>query len=155
MKKSMCALLVACSILIAGFTMPAEAVDTNQSGGVSLNDLQCELLEPSTIVELDSKIMTRATGKFHINVPAYTTSTAKSQTFLLNANETVTFDCTYTPSSASVDFGLIAPDGYFYYENVTGGSINTAITVDERGNYSMAIRNNSSNTVSVIGEVSY
>ena len=57
--------------------------------------------------------------------------------------------------SASVDFGLLAPDGYFYYERVTSGDINKAIQVDERGTYILAVRNNSSDTVSVVGFVHY
>lgn len=73
----------------------------------------------------------------------------------LEENETVTINASYSPLSASVDFGLIAPDGYFYYSNVKNGSINKTIRVDERGNYMLAVRNNSSSTISVVGFVNY
>ena len=75
--------------------------------------------------------------------------------FPLEAGETVTIKASYSPFSASVDFGLIAPDGYFYYINVTDGSFDETIEVDERGNYTLAIRNNSSKTISVSGYVNY
>ena len=51
--------------------------------------------------------------------------------------ETVTIQASYSPFSASVDFGLVAPDGKFYYFNVTDGSIDETIEVDESGNYTL------------------
>ena len=50
---------------------------------------------------------------------------------------------------------MIAPDGYFYYIQVKNGSINKAIEVDERGYYTLAIRNNSSHEITVKGFVYY
>ncbi|MCI8840230.1 MAG: hypothetical protein HFF24_07875 [Oscillospiraceae bacterium] len=50
---------------------------------------------------------------------------------------------------------LIAPDGYFYFLNVEGGSINQSIRVSQSGSYAVAVRNNSSYTVSVVGFVTY
>ena len=73
----------------------------------------------------------------------------------IEAGETVTIKATYTPFSASVDFGLIAPDGYFYYLNSDDGSFDETIKVDERGNYTFAVQNNSSKAVSVSGYVNY
>ena len=58
----------------------------------------------------------RATGRFSMEVPGGALVKASSS-FPLEAGETVTIKATYTPFSASVDFGLIAPDGYFYYLN--------------------------------------
>ncbi len=54
-----------------------------------------------------------------------------------------------------MDFGVIAPDGYFYFLNVEGGSINQSIRVSQSGSYAVAVRNNSSNTVFVVGFVNY
>ena len=53
----------------------------------------------------------RATGRFSMDVPGGALVKASSS-FPLEAGETVTIKATYTPFSASVDFGLIAPDGY-------------------------------------------
>ena len=36
----------------------------------------------------------------------------------LEAQETVTINALCSPSTSSMDFGLIAPDGYFYFQNV-------------------------------------
>ena len=54
-----------------------------------------------------------------------------------------------------MDFGLVAPDGKFYYFNVTDGSIDETIEVDESGYYTLQIRNNSSGIVKVSGFVNY
>ena len=57
--------------------------------------------------------------------------------------------------SASVDFGLLTPNGAFLYVNVTDGSVDQEIEVDQRGNYTLAVRNNSSKEISVSGFVNY
>ena len=71
------------------------------------------------------------------------------------AGETVTIKASYSPFSASVDFGLVAPDGKFYYFNITDGSIDKTIQVDESGNYTLQVRNNSNYEVKVSGFVNY
>ncbi len=99
-------------------------------------------------------VISRASGRFSMDIPGGELLKANSD-FPLEAGETVTIKASYSPFSASVDFGLIAPDGYFYYINVTDGSFDETIEVDERGNYTLAIRNNSSKTISVSGYVNY
>lgn len=96
----------------------------------------------------------RATGRFSMDIPG-DTSVQASTSFPLEAGETVTIKASYSPFAASVDFGLIAPDGLFYFVNVTNGSIDQTIEVDQRGNYTFAVRNNSSNAISVSGYVNY
>lgn len=46
----------------------------------------------------------------------------------------------YSPQTASVDFGLIAPDGLFYGLNTTTGSFDKAIKVSQRGRYYFAVK---------------
>ena len=75
--------------------------------------------------------------------------------FPLEAGEKVRIRATYSPESASVDFGLIDPDGLFHPLRATGGSFDHAIRVDQHGNYIMAIRNNSDIEIAVSGIVSY
>ena len=75
--------------------------------------------------------------------------------FYLDNNEVISYDCTYTPKSASIDFGYIAPDGLFYSINCTSGSINKSIKVNQIGQYTLAIRNNASYAVTVTGTVRY
>lgn len=95
-----------------------------------------------------------ASGKFSMDVPANKLVKANSS-FPLEAGEVVTIKASYSPFSASVDFGLIAPDGYFYSLNANDGIFDEAIEVDQRGYYTLAVRNNSSQTISVSGYVNY
>lgn len=96
----------------------------------------------------------RATGKLNITIPAYTTKKASSS-FSLESGESVTINASYSPSSARMDFGLIGSDGKFHYVSASNGSINCKINISERGNYTLAIRNNSSSSVQVTGYVTY
>ena len=102
----------------------------------------------------DSFLEVRATGKFDMEVPA-NSSVKAADSFPLEVGEVVTIKATYSPFSASVDFGLIAPDGLFYGLNTTTGSFDEAIKVSQRGHYYLAIRNNSSEEISVSGYVNY
>lgn len=95
-----------------------------------------------------------ASGRFSMDVPGNTTVKANSS-FPLEVGEVVTIKATYSPFSASVDFGLIAPDGLFYGLNTTTGSFDKAIKVSQRGNYYFVVRNNSAETISVSGYVNY
>ena len=103
----------------------------------------------------DKNVTTRATASFDVDISAGSLAGMRDTVFPLEAGETVTINASYSPISASMDFGLIAPDGYFYYVNVKSGKIDKTIRVDERGNYMFAVRNNSSSTVSVVGFVNY
>lgn len=102
----------------------------------------------------DAFLSVRATGKFDIEVPANSAVKAGSS-FPLEVGEVVTIKASYSPFSASVDFGVIAPDGLFYGLNTKTGVFDEAIEVSQRGNYYFAIRNNSSETVYVSGYVNY
>lgn len=96
----------------------------------------------------------RATNRFNVTVPGKSWMEADSG-FSLGAEERVTITASYLPRTASVDFGLIGPDGVFHYVSATGGTIDKSIQVDERGIYTLAIRNNSSNAIDVSGFVNY
>lgn len=73
----------------------------------------------------------------------------------LDAGEVLSYSCTYTPRDASVKFGYIGPDGYFYGLSGSNGSIYKGIRVSEPGCYTMAIKNNSNGAVTVKGTVNY
>lgn len=102
----------------------------------------------------EDSLAVMATGKFDMDVPGNSAVKAGSS-FPLEVGEVVTIKATYSPFSASVDFGLIAPDGLFYGLNTTTGSFDKAIEVTQRGNYYLAVRNNSSETIHVSGHVNY
>lgn len=132
-KRFLCMMLV-CLFFVGFFCVPVEAADdTNLQAGF---------------------IDVYATGRFSMDIPAGGIKAARSS-FPLEAGEVVTIKGAYSPFSASVHFGLIAPNGRFYYLSSTDGSLDGAIEVDERGQYTLAIRNNSSETISVSGYVNY
>lgn len=96
----------------------------------------------------------RASSRFNADIPGNIFFTANSS-FPLDAGESVTIKASYSPSSASVDFGLVAPDGIFYYVTAAGGSVSKTFLIEESGHYTLAIRNNSGAEISVSGRVSY
>ena len=83
-------------------------------------------------------IVERASGRFSLDIEGNTLANS-STSFPLEVGETVTINASYSPRSASVDFGLIAPDGLFYSLNTDNGSINKSIEVNQRGHYTLAI----------------
>lgn len=116
----------------------------------------CLGMEASAIQTVDeaAPALERASGKFSMDVYKNEVVTADTD-FPLEIGETVTINAVYTPRSASVDFGLIAPDGLFYPFRAENGSFNKTIEVDQRGYYTLAVRNNSAINVSVSGFVTY
>ncbi len=114
----------------------------------------CSLV-PTMAVEAPASqiVMPRAAGRLD-----YTLSpgiTLVGQEFFLEVGDTIKYTCTYTPKSASVDFGVIAPDGLFHFLNSTSGSIDKSFSVGLLGQYQLAIRNNASSAVTVTGTVKY
>lgn len=95
-----------------------------------------------------------ATGAFNLSVSPYGRSQA-DKTFPLEAGETVRIYATYSPDNASVDFGLVDPEGVFHYFNATNGSIDRTIEIKERGNYRLAVQNNSGHKVQISRFVKY
>lgn len=126
------AVLLSCFILIGCFT-PAMAVEAPDG----------------------SPAIARAIGRLNNRTIPANTIIGYGGWIYLDAKETVKFDCTYTPSSASVDFGVIDANNVFYPLNTTSGSINEAIRVEELGQYLIAIRNNEDYDVTVTGTVKY
>lgn len=95
-----------------------------------------------------------ATGKFNMDVPG--NSLAKSSTtFPLEVGEVVSIRAVYSPASADVEIGLIAPDGLFYGLPAEKGVFDQSIEVNQIGHYRLAARNNSSDTISISGFVNY
>lgn len=96
----------------------------------------------------------RATNR--VNITAMPNKTATIGTSLsMEADETVTINCTYSPRTADVDFGLITPRGTFVFVEGEDGNCNQTIQVSQTGDYYFAVRNNSSNDAEVLGYVYY
>ena len=89
-------------------------------------------------VEIEER---RASGKFDFDIPAKTLMKASSS-FPMEYGETVTITASYTPASASMDFGLIDSDGTFYPVRVLapgahsqfGSGKNTQFEPEQRAN---------------------
>ncbi len=111
---------------------------------------------PVSAAELpdDSFVIARVSGQLNHRLPA-NGITPITQPVSLGKNESVTYNCTYLPKSASLDFGYIDSDGVFYYLNCTSGSFNKSLSAGEDGQYTLAIRNNESYAVTVTGTVKY
>ncbi len=139
---------IACAIF-AGFLLfrlaaiPAGAVETADP-----------TIDATMEAAIGSAVSPCATVSFSTSIPAKGKVVANSG-FSLSAGEVVTIKGTYVPSSASVDYGLIAPDGKYYYFNVTSGSIDKSIQVSENGTYTFQVRNNSDSEVQATGFVLY
>ena len=119
--------------------------------------LSCTLLPSYAIEGTVPSIESRAilvTSEFDLDVPANTIITSSSS-FSLDVGDTVVISAAYTPRSSNLDFGIIASNGQFYHVNVSGGVADITIDITRRGVYTFAIRNNSSNTVSVSGYLNY
>lgn len=135
MKSKRYVILVLSFLLVLGcFVAPAGAIVASDSG--------------------ISGVIMRATGRFETTIPANSILLV-GENFILGAGDVVSYECTYTPRNASVKFGYIAPDGYFYGLSGSSGSINGGIRVSKAGTYTLAIRNKSDVAVTVKGTVNY
>lgn len=94
-----------------------------------------------------------ATGAFEFQIPG--DSQAQSQSFRMLEGESVTINATYTPIGASVDFGLVDSNGIFHYINTSNGSIDKTIIISKSDRYTLQVRNNSSSTIDVSGDIFY
>ena len=137
-KRIIC-MVLACVAIVGAVSVPASAAE-----------IVITALENFT----DKLIAPFATRSFNMSIPAKSKVIANSS-FPLAAWETVTIKASYSPFSASVDFGLVDSQGTFYYFNVTDGSVDKTIQVEESGDYTLQIRNNSNVEVKVSGFVNY
>lgn len=131
-RKQLISALLACMLLFSCSFIPAAAAET-----------------PSSNI-----VMPRVSGRLDHSLPA-NLITPITQPFSAAKGDTISYNCTYTPKSASMDFGYIAPNGLFYSIKCTSGSINKSIEVGQTGQFTLAIRNNESYAVTVTGTVKY
>ena len=130
--KQLFGTLLVCTLLLGCSFVPAAAADTSANNSVVL----------------------RVSGRLNHRLPA-NLITPITQSFTLEAGDIIKYDCTYTPKSASLDFGYIDSNNVFHYLNCTSGSIDQSFEVGQSGQYTQAIRNNASYAVTVTGTVKY
>ena len=73
----------------------------------------------------------------------------------MEADEIITINCTYSPRTADVDFGLITPQNTFISVPGENGDCNQTIRINRTGKYYFAVRNNSGYAVEILGYVYY
>ena len=129
-------------------------VCTLLAGAVSLGCFYAPAGAAGPAKQETQSISTHATSRFNTEVSTNTIIAANTE-FSLEAGETVTIQAVYSPFDASADFGLIDSDGVFHYLNTDEGTFNKTIEIKESGYYTLAVQNNSPNTISVSGYVSY
>ena len=133
-RKRFGIILLSCVLMLSSAVMPVSAAEFPNNG--------------------NGAVVMRAAGRLDSSIPAKTLAPI-NVAFSLEKGDMIEYDCTYTPKSASVDFGYIAPDGLFYSINCTSGSFNKSFKVNQTGQYTLAIRNNASYAVTVTGTVRY
>lgn len=137
LKKVVC-IVLSCLFAVGTITLPANAEEET----AVLSETEFDLAIPL------------ATNSFSMTVAAESLVAANSS-FSLMVGETVTIKASYVPFTASVDFGLLDSDGVFHYFNVTNGSIDKTIEISTSGQYTLVVRNNSTDEVKVSGFVNY
>lgn len=150
--KGLCSALL-CVLLLNSVNVPASAYSQESTSIIPANSV-IEISDLKFNTSDWDNYSARATNQLEWSISPSTMKRA-STAFSLGANETVTFNGTYTPTGSSVDFGLISPDGTFYHANTGNGRIKTTVKVPKADKYYLAIRNNSGKTIKVTCTVSY
>ena len=131
---------------------------TDRSGMIGCLCTGTGAVDESNVVskeyETTGTAIIRATRNLDWTIKANGTVVADTS-FTMSAGETVWIRANYSPENASLDFGLVDSNEKFHYINVTTGSIDKTIEIPENGDYTLAIRNNSSKSVKVTGVVRY
>ena len=174
MKKSVTATVLACALVVGGVGLtPAGASESGadicysvsiDKSSIVAADTRTEMIGfkwkiPCRLIRYDlseSKggSMTRATSRIEWDIPSGKIMKADTA-YSLEADEVVTINCTYSPRTADLDFGFITPDNTFHFTSGSEGSIKTNIQIEDTGKYYFAVRNNTKNSVEVLGYVYY
>ena len=152
-KKLLC-MLLACVAVVGCLPVSASAAVPFKKTFIKQENMEWEWIDLSAVECLSNDIIPQTKASATGSYPANSIRTV-IQSIELKVNDIVTFDCSYSPLASSMDFGVVSSAGRFYYINVKEGSINQGIRISQAGTYYVAIRNNSSQTVRVVGFVDY
>ena len=126
----------------------------NDRGVYALEDLAAMDSRSCTSEEITADFAPYATNSVNSNIKANTLGVF-NPSFSMEAGETVTISCSYSPMDAKVDYGLLDANGNFYYVNTSNGSMTGTFKINVRGQYRLAICNNSGSPIAVTGFVKY
>lgn len=142
------------AVILYCLCIPAYAEENVSDGAIRQEDIMWEWIEMSEKESGESDIMPLSSASINQNILAHSIIKVSPLIYLQEGNK-VSFDCTYSLSSASMSFGILSSDGKFYPINVQNGKIKQSIQVSFSGDYYIAIRNNSAQSVTVTGTVDY
>lgn len=132
--------------VLAGGANGAAVVDLASLPRADLSQARRELLP----LEYQQEDYPRFTDRVDWTIPAGTVGVSMDA-FWLEDGGTVTLTCAATPRTARLEVGLLAPDGWSYHLDGTGGTVQTTLRVTEPGYYYLTVRNVSQETVTVLG----
>lgn len=144
--------LLICALAVGNLYLSAGAVWTDGEDISTSKTVVPEVTEFFASKQRDEELgysMPRS-SYFSMNISPGALSIS-NESFSMEKGESVTIKCTYSPRTANLDFGLLASDGSFYYVTATDGSIDCSLQASKRDRYTLAIRNNSTDTVAVMG----
>lgn len=157
-RRAWAAVLGGCILLAglaAGFAIGAavpKEPEKPENGVIKTEAMERDLIDLSGFTQDEGDILlSLATGSINTMVSPLSTKTIRQ--ISLQSGSVITLNCSCSSLSASMDFGVIDTSGRFYFINVKEGSINRAIEIGQAGTYQVAVRNNSSQTVRVVGFV--
>ena len=107
-----------------------------------------------TVITDAESFAVRATGRFGTSINAQGSIIVENM-LPMEAGETVRINAVYSPASASIYIGLVDENGKFYYMRATNGGVDVTLEIEKRGNYRLAMVNNSANAVSISGYIYY
>ena len=153
-KVFLASVLTVSMLTTCALAQSENAEETRGIDPLEIHELNLSNMKTSKIDGIDVTSVLRAVGSVEFTVRPGTIARVSSPLSLEPGDE-VTINCIYTPRNADVDFGLIAEDNIFHFISGDNGSIQKTIEVNKMGNYYFAVRNNSDDTIEVMGYVYY
>lgn len=150
MKKFLSGILtfaILCFLTVSAFAESAQQPDDDSKNAVVQNVNFEDFMRNQLSV-------TRATSRIEWTL-APNSGGRTDTAYPMERDELVTINCTYSPRTADIDFGLLAPNGSFYSLKGEDGSFRKTIRIEESGSYYFAVRNNSNYAVEILGYVYY
>ena len=152
--KKMRSIIAICIAVMFCLCPLAYAEEIHNENIIWQKDISGEWVDLSQMEFSENDIMVLSGASISHTVGAHAIKRA-SPLISLQARDEVVFNCTYAPSSANMDFGILTSDNKFYPINAQNGKINQTLLVSYSGDYYIAIRNNSGQSVTVTGTVDY
>lgn len=166
MKKSIISMVISCVLLVnyMGGGIAALGDDTYISASIEMDEKENKAVyfeeipfngvSTEAISNVGSGTIRRATSRIEWIVSTNTIGKADTA-YLLEPDELVTINYTYSPRTAKLDSGFITSDNESHSISGNDGSIRSTIRINDTGKYYFAVRKNTAKSVEVLGYVYY